>query len=70
MSLLYLPFQEVTSLKDQAQYWCDESRAHSFVPAEAFDAAFKDSTAGREKQALLAVSRGRGVHRGRKWDIR
>ena len=50
--------QEVTSLKDQGQYWADVSRPHSFLPAEAFDAAFKESSVGRETQAVLAVSEG------------
>ncbi|XBI06754.1 ABC transporter G family member 51 [Aegilops tauschii subsp. strangulata] len=39
--------QEVTSKKDQAQYWSDLSKPYSFIPVSAMAAAFTDSQYGR-----------------------
>ncbi|EMS53664.1 Pleiotropic drug resistance protein 13 [Triticum urartu] len=39
--------QEVTSKKDQAQYWSDLSKPYSFIPVSAMAAAFTDSPYGR-----------------------
>ncbi|CAK0784035.1 hypothetical protein CVIRNUC_007238 [Coccomyxa viridis] len=43
--------QEVTSQKDQRQYWADDTRAYKFVPVEHFARAFADSECGRAAQA-------------------
>lgn len=38
--------QEVTSRKDQEQYWADKSRPYQFVPVREFAAAFKNFRVG------------------------
>lgn len=40
---------QVTSKKDQAQYWADSSRPHRFVPAKEFADAFAASPVGRRR---------------------
>lgn len=47
--------QEVTSLKDQEQYWANPSAPHQYVSALAFEAAFRDSSLGKEQSAHLSV---------------
>lgn len=39
--------QEVTSHKDQQQYWADQARPYEFVPVEAFARAFRETDNGR-----------------------
>ena len=39
--------QEVTSHKDQQQYWADQARPYEFVPVEAFSRAFRETDVGR-----------------------
>ncbi|KAK9902782.1 hypothetical protein WJX75_005811 [Coccomyxa subellipsoidea] len=46
--------QEVTSAKDQQQYWADTARQYEFVPVARFAAAFEESPRGR---ALAAAAR-------------
>ncbi|CAL8462536.1 g2069 [Coccomyxa elongata] len=46
--------QEVTSRKDQGQYWADRTRPYEFVPVQAFSRAFEGSEAGRGNAAALA----------------
>ena len=40
---------QVTSKKDQAQYWADSSRPYRFVPAKEFADAFAASPVGRRR---------------------
>ncbi|EIE18194.1 putative pleiotropic drug resistance protein 3 [Coccomyxa subellipsoidea C-169] len=49
--------QEVTSPKDQEQYWADPSRPWSFVPVATIAEAYESSPRGRENAAELARSR-------------
>ncbi|CAI5977492.1 unnamed protein product [Closterium sp. NIES-64] len=46
---------EVTSAKDQAQYWVDKSQPHEFMAAGDMAAAFRHSTLGKQRQAELAT---------------
>ncbi|KAL6643455.1 hypothetical protein ACP70R_018221 [Stipagrostis hirtigluma subsp. patula] len=46
--------QEVTSKKDQARYWSDQSRQHSFISASAMASAFKQSHYGRYLDSNLS----------------
>ncbi|KAK9906410.1 hypothetical protein WJX75_001426 [Coccomyxa subellipsoidea] len=46
--------QEVTSRKDQGQYWADRTRPYEFVPVQAFSHAFEASEVGRANAAALA----------------
>lgn len=39
---------QVTSKKDQAQYWADASRPYRFVPVKEFADAFAASAVGRQ----------------------
>ncbi|KAK1589123.1 hypothetical protein Q3G72_030665 [Acer saccharum] len=45
--------QEVTSKKDQAQYWADPSKPYRFLPASEIADAFINSKYGRSVQASL-----------------
>ncbi|KAK9830492.1 hypothetical protein WJX72_012062 [[Myrmecia] bisecta] len=45
--------QEVTSRKDQAQYWADKSRPYRYVPVETFVRAFQESPRGQGIKAEL-----------------
>uniref|UniRef100_A0A0E0IQF1 ABC transporter domain-containing protein n=1 Tax=Oryza nivara TaxID=4536 RepID=A0A0E0IQF1_ORYNI len=50
--------QEVTSKKDQAQYWSDQSKQHIFVSASEMAAVFKESQYGTYLEANLSSSCG------------
>ena len=45
--------QEVTSHKDQAQYWGRTSQPYEFVPVEAFARAFKGTDIGQRNACHL-----------------
>ncbi|RWR92141.1 ABC transporter-like protein [Cinnamomum micranthum f. kanehirae] len=47
--------QEVTSKKDQGQYWFDHSKPHVFLPVSEIADAFKRSQYGREINTTLTV---------------
>ncbi|KAJ4725593.1 Pleiotropic drug resistance ABC transporter [Melia azedarach] len=47
--------QEVTSKKDQAQYWADPSKPYVFLPVPEIAKAFKNSRFGRAMDSSLAV---------------
>ena len=46
---LCMPAVQVTSKKDQAQYWADASRPYRFVPVKEFADAFAASPVGRHR---------------------
>ncbi|GJP69950.1 hypothetical protein CLOP_g944 [Closterium sp. NIES-67] len=46
---------EVTSAKDQAQYWVDRSQPHEFMAPGDIAAAFRHSASGKQRQAELAA---------------
>ncbi|KAG0526217.1 hypothetical protein BDA96_06G126400 [Sorghum bicolor] len=48
--------QEVTSRKDQAQYWSDKSKPYSFISASTMASAFKQSDYGRSLDSILSNS--------------
>ncbi|KAF0930606.1 hypothetical protein E2562_033770 [Oryza meyeriana var. granulata] len=50
--------QEVTSRKDQAQYWSDQSKQHVFISASEMAAVFKESQYGRYLESNLSSSCG------------
>uniref|UniRef100_K4AIA6 ABC transporter domain-containing protein n=1 Tax=Setaria italica TaxID=4555 RepID=K4AIA6_SETIT len=45
--------QEVTSRKDQAQYWSDKSKQYSFISALTMASAFEQSQYGRSLDSIL-----------------
>ncbi|KAG8091552.1 hypothetical protein GUJ93_ZPchr0012g20034 [Zizania palustris] len=45
--------QEVTSRKDQAQYWSDQSKQHIFISTSTMAAEFKESQYGRNLESSL-----------------
>ncbi|MBA0604820.1 hypothetical protein Godav_017455, partial [Gossypium davidsonii] len=47
--------QEVTSKKDQAQYWVDPSKPYEFIPVSKMADAFKNSRFGRSLESTLNV---------------
>ncbi|XP_021891749.1 ABC transporter G family member 31 [Carica papaya] len=47
--------QEVTSKKDQAQYWADPSKPYVFLPASEIASAFKRSKFGRALESTVSV---------------
>ncbi|ESR38298.1 hypothetical protein CICLE_v10027679mg [Citrus x clementina] len=47
--------QEVTSKKDQAQYWADPSKPYVFLPVSEIAKAFKDSRFGKALKSSLSV---------------
>ncbi|XP_060175555.1 ABC transporter G family member 31 [Lycium barbarum] len=47
--------QEVTSRKDQAQYWADNSRPYEFIPVHAIAEAFRNSRHGQELKSFLSI---------------
>ncbi|XP_022752647.1 ABC transporter G family member 31 isoform X2 [Durio zibethinus] len=47
--------QEVTSKKDQAQYWADPSKPYVFIPVSEMANAFKNSRFGRSLESTLSV---------------
>ncbi|KAL3676895.1 hypothetical protein R1sor_026843 [Riccia sorocarpa] len=47
--------QEVTSWKDQEQYWADKSKPYRFVTVKEFAAAFSDFHVGKNMAQQLAV---------------
>ncbi|GAB2274463.1 ABC transporter G member 31 [Dionaea muscipula] len=47
--------QEVTSKKDQAQYWVDASKPYKFIPAAQIAEAFKHSRFGRRVEHTLTI---------------
>ncbi|CAM6085681.1 unnamed protein product [Calypogeia fissa] len=47
--------QEVTSRKDQEQYWADKSKPYQYVSVTAFGRAFKDFHVGQKLQEDLAT---------------
>ncbi|KAF3968871.1 hypothetical protein CMV_007280 [Castanea mollissima] len=47
--------QEVTSRKDQAQYWADSSKPYVFISVPEIAEAFKNSRFGRSLQSSLSV---------------
>ncbi|KAJ6299528.1 hypothetical protein OIU76_020486 [Salix suchowensis] len=47
--------QEVTSKKDQAQYWADQSKPYEFLPTSEIAKAFKNSKYGKYVDAELSV---------------
>uniref|UniRef100_A0A0E0M6E0 ABC transporter domain-containing protein n=1 Tax=Oryza punctata TaxID=4537 RepID=A0A0E0M6E0_ORYPU len=50
--------QELTSKKDQAQYWSDQSKQHIFISASEMAALFKESQYGTYLEANLSSSCG------------
>ncbi|XP_061347196.1 ABC transporter G family member 31-like isoform X2 [Gastrolobium bilobum] len=46
--------QEVTSKKDQAQYWADPSKPYQFVPVSEIAEAFRNSRFGRYMESMQA----------------
>ncbi|CAI7740193.1 unnamed protein product [Closterium sp. NIES-53] len=48
-------FSQVSSAKDQAQYWVDKSQPHEFMAAGDMAAAFRHSALGKQRQAELAT---------------
>ncbi|WJX58198.1 ABC transporter G member 31 [Trifolium repens] len=46
--------QEVTSKKDQAQYWSDPSKPYEFIPVREIAEAFRNSRLGRYMDSLQA----------------
>ena len=46
--------QEVTSRKDQQQYWTSQAKPWAFVPGDAFAAALAESESGKASSARLA----------------
>ncbi|CAL5426860.1 unnamed protein product [Camellia sinensis] len=47
--------QEVTSRKDQAQYWADASKPYVFLPVSEIAEAFRNSKYGRSLESSLSV---------------
>ncbi|GAV89910.1 ABC_tran domain-containing protein/ABC2_membrane domain-containing protein/PDR_assoc domain-containing protein [Cephalotus follicularis] len=47
--------QEVTSKKDQAQYWADPSRPYEFIPVSEIAKEFQNSKFGRSVESMLHV---------------
>ncbi|XP_009614154.1 ABC transporter G family member 31 isoform X1 [Nicotiana tomentosiformis] len=47
--------QEVTSRKDQAQYWADNSRPYEFIPVPAIAEAFRNSRYGQDLKSSLSI---------------
>ncbi|TMW95972.1 hypothetical protein EJD97_008115 [Solanum chilense] len=47
--------QEVTSRKDQAQYWADNSRPYEFIPVHAIAEAFRNSRYGQDIKSFLST---------------
>ncbi|KAF2312567.1 hypothetical protein GH714_035098 [Hevea brasiliensis] len=47
--------QEVTSIKDQAQYWADPSKPYVFMPVSEIAEAFDNSRFGRAVKSTLSV---------------
>ncbi|KAM6597358.1 hypothetical protein CsatA_007882 [Cannabis sativa] len=47
--------QEVTSKRDQAQYWADHSKPYVFIPVSEIARAFKESRIGRSLQSHLST---------------
>ncbi|KAF9599142.1 hypothetical protein IFM89_035421 [Coptis chinensis] len=47
--------QEVTSRKDQAQYWADPSKPYVFIPVPEIKSAFRHSKYGRSVESTLSV---------------
>ncbi|XP_010473961.1 PREDICTED: ABC transporter G family member 31-like [Camelina sativa] len=47
--------QEVTSKKDQAQYWADPSKPYQFIPVSDIAAAFRNSQYGHATDSKLAT---------------
>ncbi|XP_011005514.1 PREDICTED: ABC transporter G family member 31 isoform X2 [Populus euphratica] len=47
--------QEVTSKKDQAQYWADQSKPYVFLPSSEIAKAFKNSKYGKYVDSELSV---------------
>jgi hypothetical protein len=47
--------QEVTSRKDQPQYWAGPPEQYSFMPVEAFHAAYEASPQGKAMKAAIAA---------------
>ncbi|KAL3696050.1 hypothetical protein R1sor_010126 [Riccia sorocarpa] len=45
--------QEVTSRKDQGQYWADSEKPYAYVSVEEMAAAFKTSSTGKELHAYM-----------------
>ena len=48
-------WQEVTSKKDQQQYFTDKTRPYEFVPVRQFADAFQKCAIGRDNAAHLAA---------------
>ncbi|ONK76807.1 uncharacterized protein A4U43_C02F40 [Asparagus officinalis] len=46
---------QVTSKKDQAQYWSDQSRPYVYIPASGFSEAFKQSEYGKSVDSSLSA---------------
>ncbi|XP_031399616.1 ABC transporter G family member 31 [Punica granatum] len=47
--------QEVTSRKDQAQYWADQSKPYEFIPVPKIAEAFTNSRFGKSVHSALSV---------------
>ncbi|XP_024981119.1 ABC transporter G family member 31 [Cynara cardunculus var. scolymus] len=47
--------QEVTSRKDQAQYWAESSKPYEFIPVSKISEAYKSSIYGRSLESSLRV---------------
>ncbi|XP_071737932.1 ABC transporter G family member 31-like [Rutidosis leptorrhynchoides] len=47
--------QEVTSRKDQAQYWADSSKPYEYIPVSKISEAYKDSIYGKSLESSLSV---------------
>ncbi|KAF1894840.1 hypothetical protein Lal_00028284 [Lupinus albus] len=47
--------QEVTSKKDQAQYWADSSKPYKFISVPEFTEAFRNSRFGKSKESMCTA---------------
>lgn len=54
LNLPILIFFQVTSRKDQAQYWADPSKPYEFIPVSAIAEAFKNSRFGKSVHSALS----------------
>lgn len=52
---LKLVCSQVTSRKDQAQYWADNSRPYEFIPVPAIAEAFRNSRYGQGLKSSLSI---------------
>lgn len=55
-TLINFSYLQVTSRKDQAQYWADPSRPYEYLPVSKIAEAFKKSRFGSSVESALAAS--------------